>query len=284
MPGVTPPPPASEEPALSANPRTNRTPVILAVVGVLVAAVLAAVLGVVLTTGDDDKDDAGENKSATGPKSAIRAVDPATLPAAVQPDGVIRVGSASAPVTVTVYEDFRCPFCKRFETGFGPLLADYAEAGKIKVDYHIASFLDGKLGGTGSVKAANAARCSVDAGKFAAYHAVLFTHQPEESEDGYTAARLLELADQVPGLRGEAFDACVNTDANAAWVAAAETAFESSGVSATPAIAVDGKILDSGNSAMRSPDNLRELLDQRLENPGSGKAALGEEPQAPSAG
>ncbi|MFF7243775.1 DsbA family protein [Embleya sp. NPDC008237] len=270
---------------MSTKPGTNRTPVILAVVGVLVVAVLAAVLGVVFTVGHDDKDDDSDNaKGSNAAKTAIRDIDPATLPAAVQADGTIRVGNPSAPVTVTVFEDFRCPFCKRFETGFGPLLADYAEAGKIRVDYHIASFLDGKLGGTGSVKAANAARCSVDAGKFAAYHAVLFENQPEESEDGYTAARLLDLAGQVPGLRGEAFDACVNTDANAAWVTAAESAFESSGVSATPAVAVDGKILDGGNSAMRSPDNLRELLDQRLENPGSGKAALGQEPKVPSAG
>ncbi|MGC0414896.1 DsbA family protein [Embleya sp. AB8] len=276
---------------MSANPRTNRTPVILAVVGVLVVAVVAAVLGFVLTMGGDDKKDddagksgAGAKRTGSAAKAPIRTIDPATLPAAAQPDGTIRVGSAAAPVTVTVYEDFRCPFCKRFETNFGPLLADYAEAGKIKVDYRIASFLDGKLGGTGSVKAANAARCSVDAGKFAAYHAVLFKNQPDESEDGFTVARLLDLAGQVPGLRGDTFDGCVNTDANAAWVAAGERAFEGSGVSATPSVAVDGKILDSGNSAMRSPDNLRALLDQRLDNPGSGKAALGQEPQAPSAG
>ncbi|MYS86975.1 DsbA family protein [Embleya scabrispora] len=270
---------------MSTKPRTKRAPVILAVVGVLVVAVLAAVLGLVFTIGNDGKDDdSGDAKAPGTVKSAIRDIDPATLPAVAQADGTIRVGSSSAPVAVTVFEDFRCPFCKRFETDFGPLLADYAESGKIRVDYHIASFLDGKLGGTGSVKAANAARCSVDAGKFAAYHAVLFKNQPEESEDGYTPARLLDLAGQVPGLRGEAFDACVNTDAHAAWVTAAESAFETSGVSATPGVAVDGKILDGGNSAMRSPDNLRELLDQRLENPGSGKAALGQEPQAPSAG
>ncbi|MFE3205064.1 DsbA family protein [Embleya sp. NPDC059237] len=270
---------------MSAKTRTNRTPVILAVVGVFVVAVLAAVLGVVLTTGNESKsEDSGPAAQPTGAKAAIRDVDLASLPAAVRADGTIRVGGDAAPVTVTVYEDFRCPFCKRFEANFGPLLADYIQAGKIKVDYHIASFLDGKLGGTGSVKAANAARCSVDTGRFAAYHAVLFKNQPDESEDGYTTGRLLDLAGQVQGLRGETFDACVNTDANAAWVSASESTFELSGVSATPAIAVDGKILDSGNSAMRSPDNLRELLDQRLGNPGSGKAALGQEPQAPSAG
>ncbi|WP_406287506.1 DsbA family protein [Embleya sp. NBC_00896] len=273
---------------MSTKTKTDRTPVILAVVGVIVVAVLAAVLGVVLTIDDDKKNDSGAAEAAVPkaavPRAAVRDIDPNTLPAAVRPDGTIRVGRADAPVTVTVYEDFRCPFCKRFETNFGPLLADYTEAGKIRVDYHIASFLDGKLGGTGSVKSANAARCSVDAGKFAAYHAVLFDNQPEESEDGYTTARLLDLAGQVPGLRGETFDQCVNTDANAAWVAASQTAFDNSGVSATPSVAVDGNILDSGNSAMRSPDNLRELLDQRLENPGSGKAALGQEPQAPSAG
>jgi protein-disulfide isomerase len=257
--------------------------VILAVVGVIVLAALAAALGVLLL--DDDKDkDSSTGPGTSVPKAAIRDVDLGTLPAAVQPDGTIRVGRDEAPVTVTVYEDFRCPFCQRFEKNMGPLLADYAEAGKIKVDYHIASFLDGKLGGGGSVKAAGAVRCSVDAGAFAAYHSVLFGNQPDESVDGFTTTRLLELADQVPGLRGPAFDACVNTAANAQWVAESEAAFEKSGVSSTPSVAVDGKVVPSGNSAMRSADNLRELLDQRLDNPGSGKAALGTQPQAPSAG
>jgi protein-disulfide isomerase len=263
--------------------RTRRTPLILAVVGVIVVAALAAVLGVLFL--DDDKDqDTSTGRTGVTPKAEIRHVDPATIPAAAQPDGTIRVGHDEAPVTVTVYEDFRCPFCERFEKNMGALLADYAEAGKIKIDYHIASFLDGKLGGSGSVKAANAARCSVDAGKFTAYHAVLFDNQPDESTDGYTTAHLLELADQVPGLRGPAFDTCVNTAAHAQWVTDAETAFETSGVSSTPSVAVDGKVVPSGNSAMRSADNLRELLDQRLDNPGSGKAALGTQPQAPSAG
>ncbi|MYW02747.1 thioredoxin domain-containing protein [Streptomyces sp. SID3343] len=267
--------------------RTRRTPVILTVVGVIVVAALAAVLGVLFLDDDKDKDSSGDRTgpTRTTPKAPIRTgLDLAAITAAAQPDGTIRVGRDEAPVTVTVYEDFRCPFCERFEKNMGPLLADYAEAGKIKIDYHIASFLDGKLGGNGSVKAANAARCSVDAGKFTAYHSVLFGNQPDESTDGYTTARLLELADQVPGLRGPAFDACVNTAANAQWVADSETAFEKSGVSSTPSVAVDGKVVPSGNSAMRSADNLRELLDQRLENPGSGKAALGTQPQAPSAG
>ena len=262
----------------------KRTPVVLAAIAVLLVAALAAGLSV-WTLGDDtDRPDDNDTDAGTGQRAPIRDIDLAALPAAVRPDGTIRVGADEAPVTVTVYEDFRCPFCGRFENNFGPLLADYAESGKIKVDYHIASFLDAKLGGTGSVKAANAARCSVDAGRFAAYHSVLFRNQGDESHDGYTTAQLLELARQVPGLRGEAFDTCVSTDANATWVADVETAFEKSGVSSTPTIAIDGNVVPSGNSILSSPDNLRDRLDRLSQDPGSGKAALRQQPQAPSAG
>ncbi|MBD0742338.1 hypothetical protein BG418_12715 [Streptomyces sp. CBMA152] len=168
----------------------------------------------------------------------------AKLPAKLGADGIsLIVGKDSAPHTVKILEDPRCPYCAKFETAAGPKLAELAADGKIKIEYTIASFLDANLGGSGSANAARALRASVDAGKFPQYHAALYASQPTESVDGFTPAFLLAVADKVPGLRGAAFDRAVGSGTHADWAARAEKAFETSGAQGTPTVLVDGKPL-----------------------------------------
>lgn len=165
----------------------------------------------------------------------------AKLPAQVE-GGVIVVGDPDAPHTVSVFEDVRCPYCKKFEEGGARALVDAAAEGKVRIEYTIASFLDGRLGGTGSVKAANALRASVEEGRFAEFHAAVFASQPEdETTDGYTDDFLLDIAGQVKGLRSAEFDRAVRTQAYEGWVADAARAFEDSGVQGTPTVLIDGE-------------------------------------------
>ncbi|MFJ4716404.1 thioredoxin domain-containing protein [Streptomyces sp. NPDC088785] len=153
----------------------------------------------------------------------------------------IVVGRPDAPHTVQVYEDPRCPYCKDFEQGGARALTEPVRAGKVKVEYTIASFLDARLGGSGSVNAANALRSSVDAGRFPAFHAAVFAHQADdERQDVYTAPYLLKIADKVGKLRGPAFDSAVREGRYRAWVADAMTAFRDDGVQGTPTVRVDG--------------------------------------------
>lgn len=56
---------------------------------------------------------------------------------------------------------------------------------------------------------------------------VLLEHQQElETSGGYTTERLLSLAEQVPGLRGEAFDAAVSGMKHGDFVTASQKAYE----------------------------------------------------------
>jgi protein-disulfide isomerase len=44
------------------------------------------------------------------------------------------LGEEDAPVTMVVYEDFQCPFCKRFETeSFPQIKSNYVDSGQVKV-------------------------------------------------------------------------------------------------------------------------------------------------------
>ncbi|WP_051576079.1 DsbA family protein [Streptomyces sp. Tu 6176] len=205
------------------------------------AAVLVGTLATGCDKGGDDAARGGDGGNGTGPAATASRAPGATETLAA--DGTtVRVGSARAKTVVQVYEDLRCPVCKKFETeGGGEALRELVRSGQVRVEYTLASFLDARLGGQGSKKAANALRAALEAGRFAEYHAVLFAHQPEESADGFTDAYLLELASRVKGLRGADFDRAVKDLKYGDYVAASERAFDASGVTGTPTLKVDGK-------------------------------------------
>ncbi|MFE5620626.1 DsbA family protein [Streptomyces virginiae] len=106
----------------------------------------------------------------------------------------------------------------------------------------------GSLGGDGSRRAVNALRAALDAQKFTEYHRLLIGKQAEvEASGGYSTDRLLSLADEVPGLRSEAFDTAVSTMKYADFVTASLTAYRQTGDDpigpGTPTVAVNDTVL-----------------------------------------
>ncbi|MFF4652357.1 DsbA family protein [Streptomyces sp. NPDC001380] len=204
-----------------------------------------------------------------GSASSTRAV---TAPfERVEADGAtITVGAPFAPLTVRLYEDPRCPYCGQFErTGGGPQLAAMLKDGRVRVQYVMASFLDGRLGGEGSHRAVNALRAAAERGRFAEYHALLYAHQPEESEDGFTDAYLLELAGQVDGLRSPSFDAEVKGMRHRGFVAAAQAAYEEAGAPGTPTMEIAGaRLPDAVRGALYDRDTFARLM-RFVQNPGA---------------
>ncbi|WP_374211332.1 MULTISPECIES: DsbA family protein [unclassified Streptomyces] len=204
------------------------------VAGVAVGAVVALV-----AVGCGPEESAAEKPAG---KPAPVTTPYKVLPERLESDGTtITVGDPAARRTVALYEDPRCPVCRTFEeTGGAPAALDLARERTVKMQYTLASFLDKSLGGHGSVRAVNALRAALEQGKFAEYHAVLYRDQPEESVDGFTTARLLELASKVPGLRGARFDKAVEDMTYRSFVTRSEAAFESSGAEGTPTVLLDG--------------------------------------------
>ncbi|MGW7195967.1 DsbA family protein [Streptomyces chryseus] len=173
----------------------------------------------------------------------------ADLPEALSDDGTtVVVGNPRAPRVVRVYEDMRCPVCGEFEVeGASADLRELTLLGDVRTEYVLASFLDDRLGGSGSKRAANALRAALEQDRFVEYHAVLFANQPAEATDGYTDDFLLRMASQVPGLRGPAFDSAVKKGEYDRFVYAAQQEYATSaGGRGTPAMDVDGKPLPDG--------------------------------------
>ncbi|MEV7420834.1 thioredoxin domain-containing protein [Streptomyces sp. NPDC089919] len=168
------------------------------------------------------------------------------------PDGVVvPYGKADAEHVLTVWLDPRCPYCAGVENGLGATFKEQADAGTYRIEYRFATFLDGALGGKGSKRALNALGAAVNESpeKFLAYLRVLYANHPQnESEDTFgSTATLLELADQVPGLRTPAFNKAVKELTYLPWVEKTGKAFYDSGEKGTPALYLDGKKLQANS-------------------------------------
>lgn len=188
---------------------------------------------------------------------------PGSLPSRLEADGTtITVGDPSAPHTVAVDEDPRCPVCARFEAANGARLTALAAAGKVKLQYTLASFLDAGLGGGGSKRAVNALRAAVQENRFAPLHTLVYAHQPDESHDGFTVADLLDLAGRVPGLRTPAFDAAVRGQSYGSFVTRSEDAFTASGATGTPTVKIDGKTVSGGGADVTTAAGFEAVLKQ----------------------
>jgi protein-disulfide isomerase len=208
--------------------------------------------------------------------SADGAAGPSSAPTGAQgKDGLaIRVGAADAPSTLTVWEDFRCPICGQVESIFRPTLHELESSGQLKVEYHLATIIDGNTGGSGSARAANAAACAQDAGKFPAYHDVLYENQPQETDDAFGKnSRLIQLAGKVKGLSTPAFKNCVEKGTHNAWVSRSAEAFRKGGFAGTPTILLNGQSVfpKKGNETI-SPANLKKWVHEANKGKQPGKA------------
>ncbi|AKN72836.1 membrane protein [Streptomyces sp. PBH53] len=219
------------------------------IVGASVVCVLglAAVIGVVAANAGKDKtDDAGPVVAPSG----AQGKDSLAIP----------VGKDGAKSTLTIWEDFRCPACQAFEVAYRPTLHELADAGKLRIEYHLVRLIDGNLGGSGSLRSANAAACAQDAGKFRDYHDVLFANQPKETDDAFANNdKLIQLAGKVKGLDTPAFQKCVKDGTHDSWVDKANQAFRTGGFGGTPTVLLGGKNIYADQTM--TPAKLKQMVE-----------------------
>jgi protein-disulfide isomerase len=150
------------------------------------------------------------------------------------------MGDKNAKVKVEEFSDFQCPYCKQFATEVeATLVKDYVETGKILVVFTPFSFL-----GEESVKAAEAAYCAADQGKFWEYHDLLFENQKGENQGTFNRALFVQMANDLK-LDGTAFQSCIDNGKNAQKVKDNVTYGQGKGVNGTPYFLVNDKLVDS---------------------------------------
>jgi len=180
---------------------------------------------------------------------ALSVFSPSTLGGGSTPKGVenstapIVVGSAKAKTTIDLWEDFRCPACRAFEGEVGNQIVAGIESGKIRVRYHMLSFLT-PTSREASRRAANASAVAYDLGgqdAFIKFHTWAYANQPDESVDGFFADQLAGLAGELGLKDSVAYSAGVRDMKFANYVDAVNGSMLSNKIQSTPTIFVNGK-------------------------------------------
>ncbi len=163
--------------APSAAPRAGRGRVVL--VGYLAAALAGALLL------------AGSLVAFGGLGRATPSPSPTPTPAPNEANGP-SLGSAAAPVTVEIWADYQCPYCRLEAMVFGGSLERaFVLSGAVRVVFRDFAFL-----GQESTDAAVAARCAgrQDPGAYWRYHDLLFAAQQAENQGAFSRANLVTFA------------------------------------------------------------------------------------------
>lgn len=169
------------------------------------------------------------------------------------------LGQDSAPVTVTVFEDFQCPICQTFEQNVGPTLQQLREAGKVKVEYRSIAFLDRMSSTSYSTRSLNAAACvrSSSPDSYEKFHDLLFQNQPPENTAGLPDSKLIELAKEAGATNVES---CIKDQTYKDWTVKVTDAASKDGVNGTPTVRVNGTELVNP-----SADELKQAVEKAAE-------------------
>ncbi len=154
---------------------------------------------------------------------------------------VIPYGQPGDLPVLAVYEDFRCPYCAVLEQASGRAIRGFADAGRLRLEYHFAAFLDGMLGGQGSATALSAAGAAINESQadFKTLHEALYAQQPDESVDSYGDPSVVLRVAESAGLTAPDFREAVSSGTYRPWAASVAEAFARSGVRGTPTMRLD---------------------------------------------
>jgi protein-disulfide isomerase len=176
---------------------------------------------------------------ALGPPSAEIALEGAPM-----------LGSPKAPVQLVEFADYECPYCKKVHPELKKLHDEYGD--KLAV-----AFKDFPLPmHAHSEKAAEAARCAGDQGKFWEFHDVLF------SGGGLEVPQLKEYARNLKLDTGR-FDKCLDSGEETAAVRKDFAQGTKLGLTGTPSFFINGHFL----SGAVDYKTLRATVDQQLKLP-----------------
>jgi protein-disulfide isomerase len=224
-------------------------------IGLLVVAAIASLAFVVVRNGG------GDGKYTSELTSARTA-----LPTDMQ--NGFKLGKDDAPVKLTSYEDFQCPFCLGYTaTEEPPIIENYVKTGKVQLIYQNLPIL-----GTESVNAAKGGVCAAAQNKFWEWHSELFTIQAKASQatdekrdvGRFADAQLKQIARNL-GLDGPKFDSCYDDAATTSTVQDQLRKATSLGFRSTPSFTIND--LPFGSGAPATYAGWVQVLDQAVANP-----------------
>jgi protein-disulfide isomerase len=156
-------------------------------------------------------------------------------------------GNRDAPVVLVEFADYQCPYCQKIHPDLEKLQKEYGNRlALVYKDYPLPMHPYAQ-------KAAEAARCAGNQGKFWEFHDMLFAGKKLQPADLKEQAHTLNLDEQQ-------FDKCVVEGLAAADVAKDADEARSLGITGTPSFFINGHFF----SGVLSYAALRDIVEQQL--------------------
>ena len=158
-------------------------------------------------------------------------------------------GSANAPITIIEFSDFHCPFCSKVQTTLNQVLTRYGDKVKLVYRHYPIDQLHPQ-----AYRAAEAAACANEQGKFWAYHDKLYANGPDANPD-----KLRSLAQSV-GLDVPTFVQCLSSGKYRQAIQKDIDEALRLGINGTPAFIVNGRWL----SGAQPLENFIRVIEEEL--------------------
>ncbi|PRQ12242.1 disulfide bond formation protein DsbA [Corynebacterium sp. 13CS0277] len=112
--------------------------------------------------GPEKKSDGTYDSMIVGPGGKLETQEDILNIHRRNPQDPFAIGAVDAPVVISEFSDFECPFCSRFANETEPtLLKEYVDKGLVRIEWN-----DFPVNGPNAVVAAHAGRAAAEQGKF----------------------------------------------------------------------------------------------------------------------
>ena len=230
-----------------------------------VAALLAACGPDAAPAAEQPARDAETSGLAEAPDPVVVEVQAGGAPTRVVLHGVdltgvgYDVGDPRAPLVMVEFSDFGCPYCAQYARETFPAIErDFIASGKVfykHVPFVMGMFPNGE-------RAARAAECAGEQGRFWPMHDSVYAHQAEWKRGGDPDAVLGALGKPLVS-DAKRWATCYAGDGRAARTAAANAAARRLGVRATPTFFLDGQMVEGALPLPAMRQGLETMLRER---------------------
>jgi protein-disulfide isomerase len=191
---------------------------------------------------DDIKTILARTPAAAAPAPTAAPPPVSVVDSMIETAGAAFRGSATAKVAIVEFSDFECPFCGRYTRDTVPqLLKEYVDTGKVK---YVFRNLPLESIHPSALRAAVAAECAGDQGKYWPLHDYLYANQT-----ALDAPSILNGA-RTAGLDVTRFQQCIASDKPTTRIKKDQADAQQAGAGSTPTIFI--AVTTPGDSKVRA--------------------------------
>lgn len=223
-----------------------------------------------VSTGNQQAQQEALNTTKDQMAKLIKAPEKAYLDTDLASGKLIILGHADAPLTITYWYDYQCPFCKTVDVGGDPripiqpsiptIISKYVNTGKVKLIFKSFPFL-----GADSTTGAEYAHAiwKLYPEKFFDWHTAMMQVQDAEGDQGFGNAETIDiLISLIPGIDDAKVKQYIidNKDTLDATISAEQKDGSNHGVTGTPGFRIGTKQIDGAQKPQAFIDAIESQL------------------------